>query len=368
MKKALSILLAVIMMCSFSMIAFAADPAVSLGTEYTVTAGKEAVRYSFTPSEDGMYKISAKILDNGKAPANADISVSLGDNYYSSFNLFYIDLTGYDFDIDIDISSFCITEDSDCFMAKRGVELTVEISNDSISFEDGEYSFPDTTVIFSITKEDNLREIKMGESYKVNGSDGEGEYFILKPTEDAVYNIWSYGCREITVMDLDGRIEGDYLYGEYPIDYTFEVEAGKMYGIYAETFSDSDTDPHGDPIFHVVDGTTISPDVIEAEDVTVVRGEDEYVFAAIYPVGARYNCGALDVKIGDEKIASAEYDAEDDLIIVHGKRLGKTTLTITEPISGVTTEVEVEVISKTANFFREIFYFISNIFNFIFGR
>lgn len=370
MKKALSILLAVIMMCSFSMIAFAANPAITLGEEYTVKTGKESLEYSFTPSEDGMYKLSAKILVDGKKSANADIEVLSGEDRYMSINLFYMDFSdlGIDFDPDFDLSFFSNSEDSDCFMAKSGTELTVRISNDAISFGEEEYRIPDSTVIFSITKVDNLREIKMGESYKVNGTDGEGEYFILKPTEDGVYNIWSYGCSEISVMTLDGKIEGDYVSDDLPVDFTFEAKAGEMYGIYAESVSYAEGERQAEPIFHVVDATTITADVIEMDDITVVRGSDGYAFATIYPAGARYNCKNLEVKVENEKIASAEYDAEFDMIVIQGKRIGKTTLTVTEPISGASTEVEVRVISKTADFLSRILLYIVILFGRIFGR
>ena len=372
MKKALSILLAVIMMCSFSMIAFAAAPAVTLGEEYTVKTGEESLEYSFTPSEDGMYKLSAKILVDGKDSANADIDVLSDEDYYASVHLFYMDLSdlGIDLDLDpdFDLSFFSNSEDSDCFMAKSGTKLTVRISNDAISFGEEEYRIPDSTVTFSVTKVDNLREIKMGESYKVNGTDGEGEYFILKPTEDGVYNIWSYGCYEISVMTLDGKIEGDVASGDLPVDFTFEAKAGEMYGVYAESAAYVEGERQAEPIFHVVDATTITADVIEMDDITVVRGSDGYAFAAIYPAGARYNCKNLEVKVENEKIASAEYDAEFDMIVVHGKRIGKTTLIVTEPISGATTEVEVRVISKTADFLSRILLYISILFGRIFGR
>lgn len=361
MKKALSVLLAVVMMWSFSMIAFAAKPVVELGEEYTVETGEESIRYSFTVPEDGMYKLSARIEVDGKNLASAEIDVLLDDNYYASVDLFYADNSKLnpDPDSDFNLDDFNITEDDDYFVARGGAELTVRISNDAIPFGEENYRIPDSTVLFRITKADKLREIKMGESYTVNG---DKEYFILKPTEDAVYNIWSYGCSYISVMNLKGESDGDFSSDDLPADYTFEAKAGEIYGICAEG------DRGIEPIFYVVDATTISPDVIELDDITVVRGEDEYTFVEIYPVGARYNCGSLEVKVGNEKIATAEYDAENEVIVVHGKRLGRTTLTVTEPNFGTTAEVEIEVISKTANFFREIFSFIISFFEFIFGR
>ena len=62
MKKLLSILLAVVMMFSISIIAFAADSTpIELDKEYTVTLKNDTATYTFTAPEDGAYRLSASI-------------------------------------------------------------------------------------------------------------------------------------------------------------------------------------------------------------------------------------------------------------------------------------------------------------------
>ena len=194
------------------------------------------------------------------------------------------------------------------------------------------------------------------------------EYFIFKPTEDGVCDIWSYECPNISVMDTSGNIYyGSIDTDGFPADVPFEYKAGELYGIYVEGSYDENDKPV-DSVFHVVDGKTISPDVIELDDITVIKRTSENVFPEVYPIGSMFNYDGLEVSVGNEKIATAEYNPETGSITVYGKHYGKTTLTVTEPISGVTAEVEVEVISRTTRFFRNIFAFIRDIFNFIFGR
>lgn len=169
-------------------------------------------------------------------------------------------------------------------------------------------------------------------------------------------------------MDTDGSIYTGYSgYDGFPVDLFFEYKAGEIYGICIESnFDENGNDL--DSVFHVVDAKTIQPDIIDLEDITVLWHDYEYVNPDIYPLGSIYNCGELEYTIENEKIATVEYDSESDMYVIHGNRPGKTTLTVTEPNSGITREVEVEVITRTTAFFRSIFEFISNIFNFVFGR
>ena len=62
MKKILSVVLAVVMMFSVSIIAFAEKgSSIELDKEYTVTLKNDTVNYTFTAPEDGAYRLSASI-------------------------------------------------------------------------------------------------------------------------------------------------------------------------------------------------------------------------------------------------------------------------------------------------------------------
>lgn len=362
MKKLLSIVLAVVMMFSISMIAFAADStSIELDKEYTVTLKADEANYTFIAPEDGAYVISASLKANDDDFGFATVSVGDEDNIVSSIYLYYIN------GLEDEDGLFDVAElnDKDLFMAKKDAPLTVSVNTSFPYVEDDSIEYSDTTVTFKITSVNDLREIKIGESYTVLGD----EYFIFKPTEDGIADIWSHQCQSISIMDTDGNIyygDKDFLTG-FPADVAFEYEAGKIYGVYVE----SDYNDEGesiDSIFHVVDAKTVRPDVIEMDDITVIWGQDEFLWADIYPLGSIYNCGEFEYSIENEKIATVEYDSESESYVIHGRRPGKTTLTVTEPNYGVTRTVEVEVITRTTNFFRTIFAFVSGIFSFIFGR
>lgn len=361
MKKLLSIVLAVVMMFSISIIAFAADStSIEIDKEYTVTLENSTKEYTFVAPEDGAYLISASILYKKDSLGTANVTVGKDGETFSYLNLFYWDNTEMDILLD-----FRCLEDDDVFMAAKGSNLTVTVEAGMPDYEPDDVKFPEATITFKITNLNNLREIKIGESYTVSGE----EYFIFKPTENGTVDLWSHQCQIISIMDTDGSVfsgEQDFLTG-FPADVAFEYEAGEVYGVCVNSGTDEENNPI-DSVFHVVDAKTVQPDIIDLEDITVVWGDTESFYPQIYPLGSIYNCGELEYTIENEKIATVEYDSELDIYIIHGKRPGKTTLTVTEPNYGVTRTVEVEVITRTANFFRTIFAFISNIFNFIFGR
>ncbi len=362
MKKLLSIVLAVVMMFSISIIAFAADnPSIELDKEYTVTLKADEANYTFIAPEDGAYIISASLKYKENDFGVATISVGNDEYYFSSVYLYFID----GMDEEAANLNMAKLNDSDIFMAKKGAALTVSVATGLSILESEDIEYTDTTVTFKIASVNNLREIKIGESYTVNGE----EYFLFKPTENGTVDLWSHQCQIISIMDTDGSVfsgEQDFLTG-FPADVAFEYEAGEVYGVCVNSGTDEENNPI-DSVFHVVDAKTVQPDVIDLEDITVVWGDTESFYPQIYPLGSIYNCGELEYTIENEKIATVEYDSELDIYIIHGKRPGKTTLTVTEPNYGVTRTVEVEVITRTANFFRTIFAFVSSIFNFIFGR
>jgi len=357
MKKTLSIFLALVLMLSFPMISFAADKnTIENGKEYIIetAVGKQnSTRYSFVPEEDGFYRISAEIVTEGKEYGRASVDVDLAEDnsYLASVSLSFNEHNVDDFLDDIfDFSYDDVLQDSEYFFAKGGSELNIRVYNEAYVYDDV-VDITYSTVKLTVAKADDLREIKMNESYTLNGED---EYFILKPTEDCVFNIWSYDCSSIFVTGSDETACGDFMFGEFPIDFTFEAKAGESYLVHAGGYTAEDESSPA-ATFHVID-------INGADDITVIRGQSDYFYVDIYPVGARYNCGDLDIKVGNGKIASAEYDAENEMIIVKGKRLGKTTLTVTDPKSGVTAEVEIEVVTRLTYFFREVFSFIYDFF------
>ena len=341
MKKTISILLAVIMMFSLSTASFAGSSTVELDKEYTVTVDKDKT-FLLTIPEDGVYKIFASI-DNSVGDFNmASVSVDFNDSIVSTLFVSYFN-SEYDVEFPIDVN---ILSDEDYFVAGKDASITVELENYQDYFEE---EIPAPTVTFSVSKVDNLPEIRMNGSYSFTG---ESAYFILKPTEDGIYNLNStLPCDDVSVMDSDGNIDYSYFDSESSLDFSFIVEAGKLYCIYLACF-DEDIAEFS---FNVTDATKIAIEEIQLGDFYVVSGSMDWNYPIILPYGACYNFDELEVSVGNEQIATAEYDPEDGSIVVYGNRPGKTTLTVTEPVSGASTTVEIRVISRIADFFSNLF-------------
>lgn len=325
MKKIISVLLVLAMMLSFSVISFADDSDITLGEEYTVTVtGDEVLTYTFIPSESGMYKISAELLGDG----DSDAVVYASSEGYS----IYMNIYRYD-------SDSTMQEKDGLFVAKAGQEMTIELYND-FAFDEVEYE--NARVLFSITPASEIREITVGSSYDV---DEDGEWFVLCPTEDAVYNIWSYDEGYATVEGSDGSSAWNkYYYDEIGFDFSFKVKAGEAYAVYVETECST--------TINVGDGSVIAPSFIETENnVVMIRGTQEVYDVYVHPFGSNCNFETLVVEVSDNEIAEIEYDEELECLWITGKKAGKTTLKITEPVSGVSTEVEIEVVSEFSAIF-----------------
>ena len=216
------------MMLSLSTASFAGSSEVEIDKEYTMTVDTDKTFLLNIP-EDGVYKLSAAI-DNSTGDFNmAAISVEINEENVSNLFLCYFNTEEVvDFPVASDILS-----DEDYFVAGKGENVTVELDNYQDSFD---VELPAPTVTFSITKVDNLPEIRMNGSYSFTG---ESAYFILKPTEDGIYNLNStLPCDDVSVMDSDGNIYYSYFDSESSLDFSFIVEAGKLYCIYLACFDE----------------------------------------------------------------------------------------------------------------------------------
>lgn len=346
MKKTISILLAVVIMLSLSVFAFAAEQTVELGKEYTVTVNEEILTYTFAVPKSGLFKLSAK-LSSSENFTSASVYVSDDDNIFASANLFNF--------ADDDISfGFLSTESSDYFVAKSGEMLSVEISKDA-DWDSDEVEPTAATISFSITEATDCRELNIGSSYSVSS---EGEYFVIRPNKDTIFNVWSNDDGYVSVMGTDGSyMSSNYYYESISLDFSFEVKSGEIYGVYVspDFYSDDDDEYEAySMILNVADGSTITPDFIELNDIVAVKGDITCADLYVFPFGSNCNFDDLTFELADDEIATIEYDKNNNTLWVTGNKIGKTTLTVTEPISGVSTTVELEVVSNATMRFREI--------------
>lgn len=356
MKKIISIIMVTVMLCSFTVFASAANEEMQIGKTYTEIVGTDAKTFTFTPDSDAIYEISAKLLSDENTAAA--VSVSSDENLFG-----YVELlsTGEE---DLDY-----LDGADIFPAKKGIKLSVEILN-TFDNEFGDMSdeyrsdsaIPDAKVEICI-KKSNIQKRDIGEvfTYSDEHSGLFDNCFYIIPQETMQYNFWSHPDGTLIVMDGFGNINTcDYSPVE-TLDYTQILEKGEIYLVIPYLTLD-ESKPTAD--INIVDGSGILPEVIELDDILMINGEESLFEVAVYPLGSRYNYETLELTMGNSRIASAEYDKESGSIMVRGHKLGKTTLTVTEPISGATAEVEVKVVSRIGYFFITIY---KAILEFLFG-
>lgn len=348
MKKTISILLVAVMMLSFTVTGFAAKNTAKLDTTYTVTVNEDNIEYSFYAPAAGVYSINAKLLsDNGGEAVNIDIYVA--DSLHS-----YTYLENSD---DVDYES--TLENSTLFVATKNQEVNIIISS---------YDYYDDVVeaklSFVVKKNDSITEIKMGQSYTTSGEDG---YYVLRPGTDAIFDIWSNSSGYASADGTDGTYfttsSGDSL------DLPIKVKAGELYLVYVCSCEfEYEDDYEAKPItFNVVDGSKINAEVIDIEEITVVKGDYDYFSISIFPYGSFYNYDELVFEFANDGIAEVlEYDKEYGTVTIQGNKLGKTTLKITEPNSGATAETTVRVVSSFHMYLINLFARIAMFFEFLF--
>lgn len=335
MKKIVSILLALSMVFSLSVISFAAENTVSLDERCTVTVSGETVTYSFVPSESGVFKISVTLESSEATYITADVLLgekNLTSTYLSKY------LSEYD--------SYTQLENKEYFPAKAGSEITIEFST---------YYSTESQVSFTISVADDIREITMGNSYDIdNEAEDKSGYFILRPTEDAVFNIWSFTEGFALLNCSDGSFESNKgYYQDLGLDFSFKVKAGEIYTVYIEGYL-SGYEESDIMTINVTDGSSIAPSFIEIDcnDVLLTEGETDWINIYVLPFGSNCNFETLIIEVADDEVVSCEYDEEYDQLALTGNKAGKTTVRVTAPGYNVSAEIEVEVLSTPSLFFR----------------
>lgn len=335
MKKIVSILLALSMAFSLSVISFASEKSVSLDEKCTVTISDEPVTYSFVPSETGVFKISVKLESSEETYITADVllgEIILTSTYLSK------ELPEYE--------TYSQLENKEYFPAKAGSEITIEFFT---------YYPAESQISFTISVADDIREITAGNSYDIDDeAEDKSGYFILRPTEDAVFNIWSFTEGFALLNCSDGSFESNkFYYQDLGLDFSFEVKAGEIYTVYIEGYL-SGYEESDIMTINVADGSSIAPDFIEIDysGAPLAEGETDWINIYVLPFGSNCNFESLIIEVADDEVVSCEYDEGYDQLALTGNKAGKTTVKVTVPGYNVSAEIEVEVLSTPSLFFR----------------
>lgn len=344
MKKLISIILAAVLIFTFSSTAFAAGNAITAGAtkEITVEKGKTQ-SILFTADENAIYSvqislknegiISAEIINNEtENNVNYGLYASLDDEAYSN-----------------------IFEEKDLyFCAEKGKAFTIALECYSDFFENmpGINADLDSVKVELTVKKADVRKISLNGTYTVSE---DYEVFLFVPEKDGYYNFCSNASGNsnpaVAINGLDGVIvenDDNGYYNDYNFDLTSYLEEGRVYGVEISNYSlyDNDTEPF---TFTVSKGDDIKVDYLEVSDRVIYVAENNDNGFSVYGIPT----GAADANIvvtsADESIATAEVDfsiANMTDIIVLGVSAGKTTVTVTETKSGVSTDVTVIVLPE----------------------
>ncbi|MCQ2472502.1 MAG: pilus assembly protein N-terminal domain-containing protein [Clostridia bacterium] len=351
MKKLISIILAVVMMLSFTVPAFAASETVSLGEVKTLSLKSGAYkRFNFAPDESALYSINAEMLNNGAAK----ISVSVDDVIVEE---------GSCINMDDEEDAIGVFNADIKFYAKSGSEVEITVSN-----EMGEY-YGTAQVKFSVAKSD-AKELKLGTNTTANG----GSWFIFTPDQSGYYNFCSSSPKnidpEIDLYSTEGYIDSSSDNGrEYPdgsvdlnFDYTVYLEAGEPYALHVyaldEEFDVMDAQIKFDAAFNKeIKAEKLALEWMDDEDTIEMAVGNEYSNSIlVVPTGA-VPTTKVKVSVGDESIASIDYDEETQEIYITANKKGTTTLTIsTDDGLSCTYKIKVQsaFILAIKEFFRNI--------------
>ena len=337
MKKALSLILALILALTMALPAFAADNEVQLKLgepkQVSVKADGET-KVTFTPEEDGIYAFS--FLDG--APLYA---------YDFGYDFGYIDYWDYDKEIS-----------EEAFIGEKGKPCTITFYG-----EDFDCSFSvEVNELSCGSLADGTNSVKLR---------GYGNLFTFVPENSGYYNFAS-SCEEdvyFEIIDADDfwDMNDDNGYeDDYNFDCTVSLEAGKTYLVNLSVYSEED-----------------APETVDC-DVIVTYGKTEKV-EDIEFYGSFYRCGnkwimsknsiellynislipsgsapTADVKVtsGDESLITVEADEEfGGYIVTSGNKTGKTVITVTAGDAAKDMQV------KVCNDFEWFFVSLWNSFN-----
>lgn len=366
MKKFISVILAAILIISVGTTAFAAGNAITAGTTKEITVKKDETQsVLFTADENAIYSVHVSLKSKGIVFAeimNNETENNVNFSVYASLD---------------DEASDIYEQKELYFCAEKGKTFTIKLEDCQEIYENApgfDFDFDSVKIELTVEKAD-VREINLNGTYTVSE---DYEVFLFLPKEDGYYNFRSNvsGSSDpsIAINDLDGTLSENDDNGysnDYNFDLTSYLEKGKIYGV--EIFNNSIYDDDAESFtFTVSRGDDIKVDYLDVSDRVIFVAENNCNGFSVYGVPT----GAADANIvvtsTDESIATAEVDfsiTNMTDILIYGVSAGKTTVTVTETKSGVSTDVTVivlpeiviDIISAVQTAFQTIVNAISNI-------
>lgn len=372
MKKIVSIILAIVMMFSFTVVAFAANDTVSLGEVKSVSIKNNGYkRFDFTPAKAGLYTVDVEMQNEGVVEVQVAVdNVVVGGETAINF---------YDAEEGLYNSS------AEVYFCTEGAS-TVEITVTKCSFDFIEKATDDAKIKLSVNNAD-AKELQLGKTT----TDGGDCWYTFTPSKSGYYNFCSNCGKSIDPEFCIYRANGDYesnsdngkeyADGTYDLnfDWTVYLESGTIYAVNIYSF-DEEYDLSNDKVtFEVSFNKNIKAEKIaldmleEGETFRMAKGEEESFFITVVPTGAAATAKVA-VSSSNESVLSVEYDEEIQEIYVTANKKGTAKIILTSD-DGTTTEYPVKVdslfVTAIRNFFENIsLYFVilfMNLFGWMFG-
>lgn len=340
MKKIISIILALIMALSVSVVAFAADTNIKLG-ERTVKTLKDCTDYEFDiaiPS-DGVYEIKVELLGYGELCTAFCVE---GDDENCIVSYY---MGKYEDDED-NFDSF-----TQKFIAEKGNE-------DVISFYSVYCESSSVKVAITVSKS-SATSAALG---KNKTEAAEDTYYLFTVTKDGYYNFRSENADKydpyIFITDSNGIVDSNDDIGyEDDSDFDVTVYLKKGQSILVNIVNRGDNDgKYGQISYTISFNKKIDVEALETwwlvDSISLNIGEVFEDGIITVPYGA-FPTADITAKSSDENVASVEYDSETGCIYIYANGAGTATVTVSAA-NGVDYSYDVKVYSAIETFFRSI--------------
>lgn len=375
MKKVISVALALVMMFSLSVFAFAANDTVALNETKTFTLKKDTFkRVIFTADEAGVYKVEVELKNQGFVNVEVAVDGVEYDNTPAS-NLY-------------DPEEGLIEVKAELYIcANDGSEIEIT-ATDALSFiqdvlEIGKDIAEDAQVTLKITKA-QTSEIKLGKNQTANGDC----WFTFVPEKSGYYNFASNAevsvDPDIIVYSLekgafDVGTESGRMIDEETFDANFDLtvylEAGKFYAFNVCTYNRDYELIDAKITFEVAFNKDIKAEKISLDNMPngekiVMDKNDEFEFNVfVVPTGA-IPTAKVNVSVSNDSVISAEYDEENNVVTVLAKKQGTSKITVTTDDGAsceYTIKVQSPIVTAIQNMFSRISFFFYMLRAILFG-
>lgn len=355
MKKLLSVFLAVVMLFSISVSAFAASTVIKENEKVIATIGSKTVSYTFTATDNAVYCVKAKLINYGALT----VEVNYDDESINEAML--VDFDGIE-------ESEWIPENS-CevlFCAEKNEDFVIKIRDFKYMAED---IFDEDAKIELTVEKYNAKDLQLGKNTVENGT----EVFLFIPNRSGYYNFRSNADAGVDPVVEINNIYGSYDYGDdngynYNFDLTSYLTAGNVYAVECYCYDDETVTYEMTVSYNLkIDADYIELETDGEDKITMCVGDYYISGVLIVPTGA-IPTTEITVAVDNEKIATVEY--EDGCVYIVAFKAGRTTLTITTD-DGLSAEYTIRVLPRTLGVVRDILdnisYMFTAFFYMIFG-